>query len=331
VTAPKQGVERGKWPGSPRTVETAWIDADYMIWRAAETVRRTYYGGEALPMLYHGLSVGHALLLGCEPRFAKDTVWTDPLPAADDGYPPIRFHREGRWWKWMQESTRAVAQASEGRYFVFPACGNQAADNLALVRGSDALMMDVAANPAWVRQAVRDVSAILLEAYEVLWPLVGEQVTGLEGSLNWCGIWSPGRTMGVDCDISCMVSPAQFEDLFLPPLVETMRTVDHRIYHLDGTVALQHLDLLLSVPEIQAIQWVPGAGREEILQWVPLIRRIQKAGKAVQVFAAPREIPALLDEVSARGLCITTTCASEQEARDLMNLVQRRSAAGRNA
>jgi len=115
-----------------------------------------------------------------------------------------------------------------------------------------------------------------------------------------------------------MLSPRQFEDLFLPPLVETMRAVDHRIYHLDGVVALHHLDLLLSVPEIDAIQWVPGDGREDILQWIPLIRRIQRAGKSVLVYAAARDVPALLREVPARGLCIGTRCASEQEARELL-------------
>ena len=98
---------------------------------------------------------------------------------------------------------------------------------------------------------------------------------------------------------------------------------EDRIYHLDGTVALQHLDMLLAVPEIQAIQWVPGAGREAILQWVPIIRRIQRAGKAVQVFASLQEIPALLEQVSARGLCIRTWCGSEQEARELEQQVAR--------
>jgi hypothetical protein len=133
--------------------------------------------------------------------------------------------------------------------------------------------------------------------------------------------------MGFDCDISCMLSPRQFEELFLPPLIETMHMVDHRIYHLDGTVALQHLDRLLDVPEIQAIQWVPGDGHEAVLQWVPLIRRIQKAGKGVQVCARPEDVPGLLNEVSARGLCIVTTCDSEQEARDLLDVASRTSKA----
>jgi len=50
---------------------------------------------------------------------------------------------------------------------------------------------------------------------------------------------------------------------------------------------------------------------------VPLIRRIQQAGKAVQVGCGAQDVPALLEAVSARGLCIVTGCGSEAEAREL--------------
>lgn len=324
VTAPRAGVEPAAWPGGPVSVETPWVDVEHMIWRTLEAIRGTWYGGEALPGLWHNWSIGQALILGCEPRFAPDTVWTDPLPPEADGYPAIRFHRDGRWWRWMRDCTLRAAQASRGRYLVMPMWGNQAGDNLALVRGTDSLMLDVAENPDWVRRAAQEVSDILLEVYAALWPLVDGAVTGIAGSYNYCGLWSPARTMAFDCDVSCMLSPRQFEALFLPPLVETMRSVDHRIYHLDGVVALQHLDLLLSVPEIDAIQWLPGAGRDDsVLPWVPVIRRIQAAGKGALVYAEPREIPALLGAVSARGLCIGTTCASVQEADDLLAAVRR--------
>jgi hypothetical protein len=218
VTAPKDGVEPGgTWSGGKVTPEIAWTNIDYMIWRLEEQIRTTYYGGESVPVLWHGWSVGHALLLGCEPKFAPDTVWTEPLPAAGDGYPPIRFHREGRWWQWIREATLKVAQASRGRWFVMPAWGNHAGDNLALIRGTQELMLDVAENPEWVRQAARQVSDILIEMHNELWTMVGSEVTGIEGSANYCSIWSPSRTMGFDCDISCCLSPKQFEELFLPP------------------------------------------------------------------------------------------------------------------
>jgi len=140
---------------------------EYMVWRMLENIRTTVYAGEALPVFYHGWSVGQALVMGCEPQFAPDTVWTEPLPVGADGYPVIRFLRDGPWWKWMVDSTRRAAQASQGQYFVMPMWGNQAGDNLALIPRTEKLMVDIAENPAWVRQAARQVSDILLEIYTV--------------------------------------------------------------------------------------------------------------------------------------------------------------------
>lgn len=66
VTAPKAGAQpTAPWPGGVVTPEVYWADTAYNIWRTEEQIRTTYFGGEALPVFYHGggWSVGHALLL----------------------------------------------------------------------------------------------------------------------------------------------------------------------------------------------------------------------------------------------------------------------------
>jgi hypothetical protein len=221
----------------------------------------------------------------------------------------------------MKRCTREASVQSRGRYFVMPVWGNHAADTLALVRGSETLMRDIAEHRDWVRRAVRRMSEILIEQIAELWEMVTPALTGLEGSVNYVSLWSPGLTLGFDCDVSCMFSVRDFEELFLPPLVETMRTVDHCIYHLDGPGAIHHLELLLEVPEIDAIQWVPGDGQPGIMHWVPLIRRVQEKRKAIAVYARPEEVAPLLDAVRPEGLFIGTTCETEEEAASLLERI----------
>jgi hypothetical protein len=323
ITAPKDGVTPAPTPAVD--VQTPWTDAGYMVHRTLEANRTTYFGGEALPVFNHGWSAGHTLFLGCQPHFAPDTVWVDPAPVGEDGYPHFGEEwRDSPWWRWMLETTRTAAQASQGRYFMQSLWGNAAGDTLALARGTQNLLLDIAAHPAWVKSAVQRVSDILIEAVEAVWQIMGPGKLGVEGSLNYVGCWSPVRTSGLDCDFSCMISPRAFKELFLPPLIETMATFDHRIYHLDGPGAIPHLEALLALPELHAIQWVPGAGQEAIRQWIPLIQRVQRAGKSIAVQARPEEIDLLLDEVRPEGLFITTSCASEGEGRALLERLARR-------
>ena len=108
VTAPRERV-------LPRDVpevnpEVQWTDAKFMVRRTLEIVRTTYYGGEALPAFWHSWSAGHSLCLGCQPHFARDTVWVDPAPLGPDGYPTFDGWRENAWWPWMRERGDRGAQ-----------------------------------------------------------------------------------------------------------------------------------------------------------------------------------------------------------------------------
>jgi hypothetical protein len=324
VSAPRAHARPAAGSRVPADDASRWTDPDVMVEATLGSLDRTFLAGESLPVLYHNWSAGHALPFGCEPHFARDTVWVDPAPDGPDGFPVLDGWRFSPWWEWMLRCTSVAARRSGGRYFVMPVWGNHAGDTLGLVRGPQRFMQDVAEEREWVRHAVRRMSDILLEQLQELWPLVSPSETGLEGSINYVSLWSPGRSLGFDCDVSCMISTRDFEDLFLPPLVETMRTVDHRIYHLDGPGAVHHLDLLLSIPEIDAVQWVPGDGAPGVLHWVPLIRRIQAAGKSVAVYAQPAEVMPLLDDLRPEGLYVGVSCAREEEARDLLAAVSAR-------
>ncbi len=301
-------------PASPDKISAQWTDVEVMIDRQEQILSRTCFFGEAIPVFWHNWSAGHALYFGCDPHFAEDTVWVDPAPVDDLGYPHLEGWELNPWWQWMQTATLRAASASRGRWMVMPMWGNHAGDNLGLVRGTERLLEDISTDRAWVRQAIQKLSDIQIAVFARLWDLVDPAITRVDGSINYVSCWSQGRTMAFDCDLSCMISPRDFKELFLPPLVETMATVDHRIYHLDGVVALQHLETLLKLPDLHAIQWIPGSGREEISQWFPLIQRVQAAGKSIAVYVQPDEIPLLIKECRPEGLFINTTCQDRDTA-----------------
>ena len=321
VTAQRDGVS---FPEIPVVdPETSWTDMDHMIHRTLERIRTTYFGGEATPLLKHRWAPGNTLLFGCKPHFREDTVWMDPPPAEEDGYPVLTGWRGSPWWRWMRESTEALGRASRGRYYVMPSWGNDNGDILSLVRGTEQLMMDIVLDPGWVKPAMQTISDIMIEVFEELWACVAPQITKLEGYSSHPGCWSPTRSMCFACDMSALISPEAFKEFFLPPMLETMHTVDYRIYHLDGAGALQHLDTLLDLPEINAIQWVPGAGRRDLQQWIPLLQYIQGKGKGVCVKTKPQEVELLMRELEPEGLCMHTQCKTETEARELVDLVAR--------
>lgn len=80
--------------------------------------------------------------------------------------------------------------------------------------------------------------------------------------------------------------------------------LDYSIYHLDGPDAIKHLDMILEVKELNAIQWVPGAGKPPARAWTAMLKKIQQAGKSVYIHSPARDVEGILEELSPRGLMI---------------------------
>jgi len=98
--------------------------------------------------------------------------------------------------------------------------------------------------------------------------------------------------------------------------------LDYTIYHLDGPKAIPHLDHLLSIPELDGIQWTLGEGNPSVdsSKWFPLYRKIQKSGKRLVLLGASRKrVKPLLKILRPDGLLIRTWCPTENEARDLLD------------
>jgi hypothetical protein len=85
---------------------------------------------------------------------------------------------------------------------------------------------------------------------------------------------------------------------------------------------MQHLDALLALEPIRAIQWTPQAGQPGggDPRWYDLYRRIKAAGKAVQATGVkPAQVVPLVEAVGPEGLFVMTQAASAEEGQALLD------------
>jgi hypothetical protein len=132
----------------------------------------------------------------------------------------------------------------------------------------------------------------------------------------WAGIVSTKKWYVPSNDFSCMISKAMFDDVFLPGLREECRHMEASIYHLDGPGALQHLDSLLEIPELSAIQWVYGAGHGRPTDWIHVYRKCQAAGKGVQVGIGVDELDFFIENLRPEGVWLSVGGVQDREAAD---------------
>jgi len=315
VAAPRDGVERKPIP-PPLSLDQRWTDVDYVIAVNEERLRTTYFGGEAFPCFWPNLGPDvFAAYLGCQLIFHETTSWAKPLILNWSSPPPLRFDKSNKWWRLTIQLTEAAVQASQGRWSVGLTDLHGGMDALAALRGQQNLAFDVIDNPDKIEREMGFLTPLWFEIYEGLHQIARRAVAG---SSAWLPAWSPGRWYPVSCDFAALVSPAAFERFILPDIEAEVNWLDHSIFHLDGPGSLPHLETLLHLPRLNGIQWVPGAGSPSMVHWIPLLKNIQAHGKILHLSVGADEVEPLLSELSPGGLMLSTSCATESAARDLL-------------
>jgi len=239
-----------------------------------------------------------AAYLGASVGSAPGTVWfhreepvdLDSWHPADDPTNP--------WRRRVRELTRLAVERWGGSASVgFTDLGG-GLDILASLRGTEQLLMDTIERPEAVERAAGEITRVWLRCYDELHAALTPQNRGFT---PWAHIWSPARTYILQCDFSYMISPSMFERFALPDLEACCGALDHAFYHLDGKGAIPHLDMLLSLPRLRGIQWIPGAGAPPAEEWMPLLKRIRDAGKLCQLYVSAAGALRITRELGGRG------------------------------
>ena len=314
-------------PPEPASIRDAYVNAPLRARRIHWDLAHCAYPADVLPIARTDIGPGSlALFLGSEPRFSSETVWFEPCLhdcAEPEALPPLRFDDTNPWWRVTEAILRECARLGRGKYLVGCPDLIENVDILAALRDPQALMMDMVERPEWVREKVFEINQVWFQAYQRIYDII--RLDDGSSAFGAFRLWGPGKTAKVQCDAAAMFSPDMFRRFVVPALSEQCAWLDYAMFHLDGTQALCHLDALLEIDDLDAIEWTPQAGVESggHPRWYDLYRRILRAGKSVQALhVAGDEIVPLLDAVGSHGLYVLARCASPAEADRIMALVE---------
>ena len=284
------------------------------------------FPAEVMPVANTDIGPGSlALYMGGEAELSWDTVWYKPMIDPDDpeGHPPLRFDPECRWWQIQEATLRECAELAKGKYAIGCPDIIENIDIVAALRDPQLLLMDMIERPDWVLEKVDEVNQAFFEAYDRVYDIIRlEDGSSVFGAFR---LWGPGKVAKVQCDASAMFSPSMFDKFVVPALKAQCEWLDYAMFHLDGHQCIPHLDLLLEIEPLQAIEWTPDpqVPRGGSPEWYPMYRRILDAGKSVQVIMIePDEVVPLLDAIGGKGVYVSTHFDSVEQAEELGKRVE---------
>lgn len=288
------------------SLEKRWTDISFRAEQIAIDLANREYLGDALPIAWPNMGPEiFSAWCGCPYNFGETTTWSEPCISdwQTEGANAV-FNPEHPLYLLTVEFTRELIARGKGKFIVGLTDFHSGGDHIAALRDPEALAMDMIENLDFVKAKLEESAKQYFNVYDGFYNMLREAGMPIT---SWTPLIHEGKYYIPSNDFSCMISTEMFEEVFLPGIIDECRFLDRSIYHLDGPGALRHLDLLLSIPELDAVQWVPGAGNEGFARWIDVYKRIQGAGKSLQIInISLDELPLLFENLQPEGTWLSS-------------------------
>lgn len=283
------------------SLKDRWFDAEYQVDQFVRRIKGHPCHAETFPVFWPNLGPEiYAAFYGCELVYQDVTSYAKPIVHDWDDMATVRLDMTNPCLQKVDEITRVAMERARGQFLIGYTDLHPGIDCAAAFRDPQSLCIDMAMEPDDVRILIDLANRDFPQIFEhFVAPLMSYQ--GL--SAGWMCVPCEGRLHLPAADFASLVSPQMFDEFILPSLECQMNHADRNIFHMDGRGVAKNIDRILELPGLDAIQWAQGVGNDRpILQWVPLIQKIQAAGKSVVVDVAPDELDDLIASVRPEGI-----------------------------
>lgn len=256
---------------------------------------RQEYLGDAFPMVNFDAFGPGVLSAFCGAKADNSTggIWFFPQEKQEIEDLHVHYDPAHPFVQRIKEIYRAGLEYWQGSVIMgLPDLGG-VMDVAAVMRGSENLLMDLYDAPEEVIRLSVEIQDAWYEAYTDLSEVLAPQ----KANTNWSGLLSSTPSYIIQCDFSYMIGNPMFKQFVLNTLKTDTEKLDNVIYHLDGVGELNHLDDILSLEKLKAVQWVFGDGQPPAEEWMDVYHRIAEAGKQMWICGTPESYLKVIDEI----------------------------------
>jgi hypothetical protein len=309
--APHDEVAPPTMPDSPELRRT---DPQFVAQNIRHEMAHKVWPADILPIAWPDIgTVSLAPYLGAIPQYAETNIWYLPCITDPDTHPPLAFDAQHPYCQMLESVVRETVAQSRGNYLVGMPAIVPNLDVLAEVRGAGELMIDMIDRPQWVHDKLQEIETAYMQAFDRMYDLIKLDDSSM--AFGYFMLWGPGKTGLLQCDVAAMISPRMFKRFVVPYLEQSCTFLDYSMFHVDGHQCLGHVDHLLGIEDLDAIEWtpdqqVPPGGSSH---WYEMYRKILDAGKSVWVANIDEnDVLPVLDAIGGKGVYLNVITANSQ-------------------
>lgn len=232
-----------------------------------------------------------AAMCGAEPKASSTgNIWFE-APERDIQDLHIQLDTSSPYCQRICEVYEAMLRRFQGQVLLTMVDLGGTMDLVATLRGSQNLLFDLYDEPEEVLRLREEAHAAWWQAYQFFNGLLQPVNPGYS---DWSRMLYTQPGYILQCDFSYMVGPEMYRTFMLDEIRRSTERLEQCIFHLDGVGELPHLDMLLDLPRLGGIQWIPGDGQPPQRAWPQVYHKIIAAGKRAQMLGGPLDMDAAL-------------------------------------
>lgn len=298
----------------------AWYDVEFQVAREKNDLENTLYFGDALPYSTPNLGPDFfASLFGGALDFEKGTSYIQHwLADWEEWEDKIKYTENNEYFIKLEELYEAFLTEFRGCAYVGYPDLHPGSDCLAAFRDPMNFNFDTIECPGEISEGLRVVTEQFFKTFDHYYEKLSKAG---QACCSWIGIVSRYKYHIPSSDFSYMISPSSFDELFLEGLREENQYFEKNVHHLDGPGCLNHLDSLLTIDELNMVQWVWGAGNGRASDHIPTLKKIQEAKRGVHLPVDLDELDIVLKELRPEGVWLKVNITEPDQAEEVMKRV----------
>ena len=251
---------------------------------------------------------------------SNQTSWSEKIVTDWESFFPLHISESNPYYQRMKEFHSVAEARLEGRCLLCDIDMHSNIDLLEGLRGAQNLLFDMIDTPDITLKAMSQAREIYKQVYEEFYQYGSKDKWGTTSGLP---MYDRGRFNRIQADFIALLSPDLFRRFVLPAIEEEAQYLDRSCFHLDGPDALNHLDDLLAIKRLDAIQWVSGAGNKPQIEWPDVLHRIQKAGKIIILHLSAADVKRIHGQYATELLVYDVRTRSVEEGLELLEWLKK--------
>ena len=327
VVAEKEGAAPLPEELRSKDMEDKYMNPERMVASYRHWCENHEFLGESFPNMSADFGPGSiAAYLGSDIEFQDRTVWFTECVEDWEEEGPLKFDPENAWFQKHMEVVKKCRELAGDDFYVAIPDLMENVDILASLRGAQNTIFDLIDEPEEMEKRIQEVTDVYFEYYDRFYDLVKDAKDD-SSCYTVFQIWGEGKTAKLQCDFSAMMSPTQYREFIVDSLRQQAKKLDNVLYHLDGPDAIKHVDALMEIEEIDALQWTSGDhGPDGTLEdWYEIYDKARRAGKSlwIKVYTGTvddwiRNVDRLVQRYGSHSMLLYFNPMSMADAKKLM-------------